>query len=77
MRGQMPDSTGLIGLYDVLREHMIWAKLSYGVWGLSLILLIQFVSLLLMSKQSNHYYDEMLRYFSRLESKMKSGRGDR
>ena len=71
MLNKMPESTGWIGLYHVLREHIIWAKISYVVFGLSLILLLQFVSLLLMSKQSNHYYEEMLRYFAHLEGQLK------
>ena len=75
MLTKMPDSTGWIGLYHVLREHIIWAKISYMVFGLSLILLLQFVSLLLMSKQSNHYYEEMLRYFAYLERAAKASSG--
>lgn len=71
MLRQMPESAGWVGLYNVLREHIIWAKISYMVLGLSLILLLQFVSLLLMSKQSNHHYEDIIRYFAHLERQLK------
>ena len=75
MSSQMPGAIGLMGLYDILRAHIIWAKISYAVFGLALILLLQFVSLLLMSKQSQHHYEEMLRYFSYLERLVRRGEG--
>ena len=71
MWGQMPGVSGWMGLYHVLREHIIWAKISYALFALALILLLQFLSLLLMSKQTNHYYEETLRYFSHLERQLK------
>ena len=57
--------------YQVLREHILFAKISYATFGLLMVLLLQFVSLLMMSKQSNYYYEEMLRYFSYLERLIK------
>lgn len=71
MWGQMPWASGWVGLYQVLREHIIWAKISYALFALVLILLLQFISLLLMSKQTNHYYEETLRYFARLDRQLK------
>lgn len=71
MLQQLPDVEGWKGIYHVLREHIIWAKISYSVFGLSLVLLLQFISLLLMSKQSNHYYEDSIRYFAHLERQLK------
>ncbi|MFC1525496.1 glycosyltransferase family 2 protein [Candidatus Latescibacterota bacterium] len=66
----MPDGLGWMVWYQALRLHMRSAQLSYFVWGLCFILLLQFTSLNLMSKQSNHHYEEMLRYISRLERQL-------
>lgn len=71
MLKQMPESKGWISLYHALREHIIWAKISYTVFGLSLVLLLQFISLLLMSKQSKHHYEDIIRYFAHLERQLK------
>jgi hypothetical protein len=74
---KMPEFEGWVGLYHALREHIIWAKISYAVFGLSLVLLLQFISLFLMSKQSNHHYEDIVRYFGHLERQFKNHRDNR
>lgn len=58
-----------LALYQALRSHMQTAQLTYFTWAFSFILLLQFIFLNLMAKQSNHHHEEMLRYISRLERK--------
>jgi glycosyltransferase involved in cell wall biosynthesis len=58
---------GIVDLYQVLRTHIGEAKISYSVWAISLLLLLQFFSLLFMCKQGNHHYEEALQYFSHIE----------
>lgn len=71
----MEGLSGLSRAYQALRANMQGAPLSYVVWGLSLVLLLQFLSLNLMSKQSNHHYEEMLRHVSRLERLARRAQG--
>ncbi len=68
---QQPMDTGWLRFYFALREHIIFAKISYFVWGLCLLLLFQFTSLVFIAKQSNHHYQETFSFLSRLNKKIK------
>jgi glycosyltransferase involved in cell wall biosynthesis len=68
---QQSMDTGWLRFYFALREHIIFAKISYFVWGLCLLLLFQFTSLVFIAKQSNHHYQETFSFLSRLNKKIK------
>jgi len=68
---QLPMDTGWLRFYLALREHIIFAKISYFGWGLCLLLLFQFTSLVFIAKQSNHHYQETFSFLSRLSRKLK------
>lgn len=63
---QTPDG-GFVRFYLALREHLIYAKLSYFIWGFSLILLFQFLSMVFLAKQSNHHYQELFTFLSYMD----------
>ncbi len=68
---QQPMDTGWLRFYFALREHIIFAKISYFVWGLCLLLLFQFTSLVFIAKQNNHHYQELFSFQSRLSKRLK------
>ena len=68
---QQPMDTGWLRFYFALREHIIFAKISYFVWGLCVLLLFQFTSLVFIAKQNNHHYQELFSFQSRLSKKLK------
>jgi len=68
---QQPMDMSWLRFYLALREHIIFAKISYFGWGLCLLLLFQFTSLVFIAKQSNHHYQETFSFLSRLSRKLK------
>lgn len=72
---QQPMDMGWLRFYFALREHIIFAKVSYFVWSLSLLLLFQFTSLVFIAKQNNHHYKEMFSFLSRLSKRLRDIEG--
>ncbi|MBW1999733.1 MAG: glycosyltransferase family 2 protein, partial [Deltaproteobacteria bacterium] len=68
---RQPADTGWLRFYFALREHIIFAKVSYFIWSLCLLLLFQFSSLVFIAKQNNHHYKELFSFLSRLNKKIK------
>ena len=69
---QQPPDLGGLRFYFALREHILFAKVSYFVWGLCLLLLFQFTSLVFIAKQNNHHYAELFSFLARLNKKIKN-----
>jgi hypothetical protein len=67
---QQPPDLGWLRFYFALREHILFAKVSYFVWGLCLLLLFQFSSLLFIAKQNNHHYQETFSFLSRMRKRL-------
>ena len=59
MLDNQPPDLGILRFYYALREHILFAKVSYFVWSLCLLLLFQFSSLVFIAKQNNHFYKEI------------------
>lgn len=61
--------------YHALRMHIQEAAISYSVWGLCLLLLFQFVSLVFIAKQNNYHYRELFCTLSRISKSLKELEG--
>jgi len=72
MLAQQPPDLGWLRFYFALREHILFAKVSYFVWSLSLLLLFQFTSLVFIAKQNNHHYQEMFSFLCRLSKRLRN-----
>jgi hypothetical protein len=72
MLAQQPPDLGYIRFYFALREHILFAKVSYFVWSLCLLLLFQFISLMFIAKQNNHHYQDMFSFLSRLRKRLRN-----
>jgi glycosyltransferase involved in cell wall biosynthesis len=57
--------------YHALRMHIQEAAISYSAWGLCLLLLFQFVSLVFIAKQNNYHYRELFCTLSRISKSLK------
>jgi dolichol-phosphate mannosyltransferase len=64
-------ATGWMRYYFALRLHIQEAAISYSVWGLCLLLLFQFVSLVFIAKQNNYHYRELFSTLSRISKSLK------
>jgi glycosyltransferase involved in cell wall biosynthesis len=71
MLAQQPPELGWLKFYFALREHILWAKISYFVWSLCLLLLFPFVALLFIAKQNNHHFKELFSICSQLNKMLK------
>lgn len=64
-------ATGWMRYYLALRVHIQEAAISYSIWGLCLLLLFQFVSLVFIAKQNNYHYRELFCTLSRISRSLK------
>lgn len=68
---------GWVRYLVTLREHILYAKVSYFVWSFCLLLLFQFVSLVFIAKQNNHHYQEVFSFLSRLNQRLEKLEADK
>lgn len=66
-----PPDIGWQRFYFALRQHMLQARVSYFVWSISLLLLFQFISLIFISKQNSHHYEELFMFLSNINKRLK------
>jgi glycosyltransferase involved in cell wall biosynthesis len=71
MLDQQEAEIGILRFYFALRDHILFAKASYFVWSLCLLLLFQFSSLVFIAKQNNHYYREFYALFVHLLNRLR------
>jgi dolichol-phosphate mannosyltransferase len=71
MLNHQPADLGILRFYYALREHILFAKVSYFVWSLCLLLLFQFSSLVFIAKQNNHFYKEIYAFLVYLLKQVK------
>jgi glycosyltransferase involved in cell wall biosynthesis len=64
------ESLTLPTVYFALRSHILSAQISYFVWGISLLVLFQFISLLFIAKQNNHQFEELFAFLTHLKLKI-------
>lgn len=65
------EQTGILRYYHALGEHMSIAKTSYFVWGMCLLLIFQFFSMLFIAQQSNHHFRDIYSFLTRLNARIK------
>ncbi|THB66236.1 MAG: glycosyltransferase family 2 protein [Desulfovibrio sp.] len=68
---QLDEFSGFNRFYQALREHMLFAKLTYFVWAMCVLLLFQFVSQIFLAKQNNHYFAETFSMLSHMNQRLK------